>query len=297
MIELPPNWKTYYIEIKDRCTDLISYKIWNGLDIDRLNIWLKNFRTDEEKYLSACILDSLMYRSNSKTKALIYHLFNVVLPNFTRLNPTPIGPIDNWLERLRLINIDPQIRIVAAVSDSDPPTKSSHLVLRLFSKEFEIHDGWIINPQKMMYDHQSGIRTFIFMDDFMGSGHQFRDIAQEYGLANLKDSYVLYAPLVAHEIGCALIEKEFEGKIKIASSEYLTKDLNFFERHFQSQPENAKEFYKNILKERKITTVDKINTLGYGDLQIAYSFEHACPDNCLNLLWKKTDEWNPLFNQ
>jgi hypothetical protein len=297
MIVLPANWSTYYAEIKDRCINLIAFKIWNGIELDRFNRWLKNFETDEEKYLSACILDSLMYRSNSKTKALIYHLFNVVLPNFTRLNPTPIGQIDDWFSRLKSQTVDPMVRLVAVIADEDPPTKSTHHILRMLSKEFQIHEGWLIFPHKLKYHVQSGVKTFVFIDDFMGSGQQFNELVLEHDLHNHKEIQTIYAPLVAHEKGCDYIQARYHGKIKVTCSEYLQADINFFDNYFPGQQESARQFYLDMLKSRGISSVDPINAFGYGNLQFAYSFEHACPDNSLSALWKRNDSWSPLFNR
>ena len=67
MITLPKEWKTYADAIKDRCRDLIEYKIWSGLDLMQFDTWRQNFITDEEKYFSSCLLDSLIYRSNPQT--------------------------------------------------------------------------------------------------------------------------------------------------------------------------------------------------------------------------------------
>lgn len=300
-LNLPPHWQTYYADIKDRCKNLITARIWNGIDINRLNAWLKNFDTDDEKYLSACVLDSLMYRSNSKTKALIYHLFNIVLPNYTRLNPTPIGQINDWIERLQSTSQDPGVRLVAAVSDDDPPTKSSHLVLRLLSKEFQIEEGWIIYPHKLKYHFQSGIRTFIFIDDFLGSGDQFNELILEYDLHNFEEknreqTYFLYCPLVAHERGIKNISETFNGKIPVVASENLKEEMNFFEIYFESEANNARKFYIQMLKKRNIHLSREDDYFGHGNLQLGYSFEHACPDNALKILWLNKN-WTPLFDR
>lgn len=296
-LELPVHWKTYYANVKDRCKDLVRYKIWNGLDVNRLEVWMKNFNTDSEKYLSACILDSLMYRSNSMTKSLIYHLFNVVLPNYTRLNPTPIGVINDWFERFNSHRQDPGVRLVSAIREIDPPTKSANFILRLLSKEFNIKDSWIIYPNQMKYHYESGIRTFVFIDDFLGSGLQFSEIILEYNLNMIPESYIIYCPLVAHTTGVEFVEKSFNNAIPIVASEYLNEKMNFFDNFFDNSPENAREFYVKMALEKGIIKSRSDNEFGFGNLQVAYSFEHSCPDNSLNVLWHSSDNWNPLFNK
>lgn len=292
---LPDHWQTYYADIKDRCRNLISTRIWNGIEHDKLNAWLKNFRTDREKYISACLLDSLMYRSSSKTKALIYNLFNVVLPNYTRINPTPIGSIKNWFDLLS-DQEDPLIRLVAVMTDHDTPIKSSSQVLRLLSKEFSINSSWIIHPNKIRYYSKTETKTFVFIDDFLGSGDQFAEIVSEYDLHNLS-AYVLYAPLVAHEVGIEKIHKDFQNRIPIVASENLTRSMNFFDTYFNKDADLARQFYIQMFKNRGINYSKDEDYFGHGNLQLAYSFELGCPDNTLKVFWLKHENWNPLFDR
>lgn len=293
-LHLPADWKTYHAEIKDRCINLITYKIWNGIDTLKFNSWIKNFQTEEEKYLCACILDSLMYRSNSMIKSLIYHLFNVVLPNYTRQNPTPIGEVSDWLVRLKY-DEEPGVRLVAVLGEHDAPMKSSSFILRLLCKEFAINKSWIVSPDKIGYCQKSGIKTFIFIDDFLGSGRQFEDLILEYGLHRLSDSYVLYCPLVAHEDGISFMNENY-GTIPIICSEFLSSKLNFFELYFGQNPDGAREFYKRMLIKRGINLAEG-EEFGFGNLQIAYAFEDSSPDNALNVLWLNTTGWSPLFGR
>jgi hypothetical protein len=58
----PKDAVTYTTEITRRAEALIDNKVWTGIKVQRLRAWLSNFRTKEEKYFGACVLDSLVYR-------------------------------------------------------------------------------------------------------------------------------------------------------------------------------------------------------------------------------------------
>src|SRR3989442_15480582 len=109
---LPKDGQTYHTEIFDRCRELINFGIWGGLHLSRLRSWVTNFRTDEEKYFAACILDHLIYRSKDQTIGLIEQLFRRVIPDLTRLDPTPQGVLEDCLPNLRNSQSDPGIRLV-----------------------------------------------------------------------------------------------------------------------------------------------------------------------------------------
>jgi hypothetical protein len=122
----------YIDQILSRSKDLINCGIWADLHPSRLLLWMNNFITDQEKYFGACVLDTLIYRSQRQIIALIKQLFQRSLPDLTRLDPTPFGHIEDWENRLssRWVG-DPGVRLVAAVQSHYPPGKSAHLIARL----------------------------------------------------------------------------------------------------------------------------------------------------------------------
>lgn len=114
--QLPVDGLTYTRDIFQRCSDLIAFDIWKDLDPSQFRKWLNNFTTSEERYFAACILDGLIYRSKDQTVSLVKQLFGRVLPDLTRLDASPLGCIDNWMERLRRSpdEGDPGVRLVTA---------------------------------------------------------------------------------------------------------------------------------------------------------------------------------------
>jgi hypothetical protein len=302
---LPKDGQTYHTEIFDRCAELINFNIWGGVHLlSRLRIWATNFRTDEERYFAACVLDNLIYRSKEQTIALIEQLFQRVIPDLTRLDRTPFGSLQSCLASLRNEHSDPGIRLVTAVKQNDPTTKSAHEVARYMRRHLSIRERWIIKPWEIPSHIQRGITVFIFIDDFLGTGKQFKELLNVEGIdaAMLAKIYAIYAPLASHEVGVEELASEFPG-LRVKAVELLTRNYGVFHPDSHcfddgvNTPESAKQFYYDLLKKKEIG-IEGADRRGFGHLELAYAFEHATPDNSLPILWwAHSTEWTPLFDR
>ena len=58
----------------------------------------------------------------------------------------------------------------------------------------------------------------------------------------------------------------------------------------------AKEFYDNLILKYNFDLRNE-NKYGFGNLALAYTFYHAAPDNCLNILWDNKNGWYPLIKK
>lgn len=297
--KIPSNWETYFYSIKERVYDLIRNQIWSGIQIVQIELWLKNFESNEEKYFAACILDSLIYRSNAQTEALVFQLFTKSIPNLTRVYPTPIGKLDNILETLGKTT-SPAFRIVAATGEFDGPTASSYFISRLLRRQFSVYESWIINPKEISRYYNDDIKIFIFIDDFLGTGNQFYELGIEIDLTYiLRQAYCIYAPLVAHQKGIEFLKEEYPA-LKIVYGEYLENESAIFNHYFNDDintPETAKNFYLKLIKSKNFGITDSNRYFGYGNLALAYAFEHGIPDNSLHILWYNMEGWHKLFNR
>jgi hypothetical protein len=301
---LPQDAQTYHSEIIDRCTELINFNIWGGLHPSRLRSWVTNFRTDEEKYFAACILDNLIYRSKDQTIAMLEQLFERVVPDLARLDPTPIGTIPDCLQNLRESHPDPGLRLVTAVKNIDPPTKSAHEIARFMKRYLSIREQWIIKPWEMNGAIRNGINVFIFIDDFLGTGEQFDELLTIEKIDNtmLSSIYAVYAPLTSHEVGLQELAKSYPS-LRVKSVELLKRTHGVFHQESNcfadgvNTPDSAKEFYYNLLKKRNFD-LSGPDRRGFGHLELTYAFEHATPDNSLPILWwAHSTEWTPLFDR
>ncbi len=298
--QIPKDGAIYTDMIYRRCRDFVSYGIWAGLELNALNKWISNFKTDEERYLCARMLDALIYRSGNQTLSLLKQLFSRVIPDLARSKGLSISLND--VERSFKSKVDPNARIVLVIPPNDPPTKSSHVIGRMLKRHLSFNSDWIIHPDKVQ--SQIGkVENFIFIDDFLGTGHQFSDFLADTGLKNdLDKTTCLYVTLAAHADGKDYLNT-WHPKIHVGSVENLDDSHALFHDIAGSFPdevnscEAARDFYYDLLIDRNLQVYGS-NRRGYGHFELVYAFEHAVPDNSLPVLWwKDSPSWFPLFRR
>jgi hypothetical protein len=156
---------------------------------------------------------------------------------------------------------------------------------------------WLIDHSRAV-----GIKCFLFIDDFLGTGEQFCDFAQYFKLsASLRDCYAVYAPLVAHKAGVAEAEKCVPG-LRIVAAEVIDDSYSLFSEESPwfgdgvNSPRVAREFYEGLLARAQFP-IKREALRGYGKLSLAYAFSHATPDNCLPIIWSEGRDWKPLLER
>jgi hypothetical protein len=191
---------------------------------------------------------------------------------------------------------------VPVLQTDAPPTKSGPVLARHYRRYLYLRDRWMIWPWKIADARSSGAKVFIFVDDFLGTGRQFIKFFEQFDLRRqLEGTYAVYAPLVAHERGLRRLQQQ-ASFIHICSAETLDDAHCLFHsnsRYFSdgtNSPAAARRYYYQFLS-RKGFRLSRDTRSGYGRLALAYSFEHATPNNCLPLLWMQTPFWEPLFRR
>jgi hypothetical protein len=270
---VPRDGFHYYQEIVDRCHRFINCGIWEGLDKLRLRAWLANFKTDEEKYFSACVLDALIYRSEKQTVSLLRHLFQRILPDLARSEPGHHGALDDAYAKLRRVEFpsEPGMRLVSVMRSSDPHSKSSPTLLRHLKRHLLIDERWMIKPSDMAACLNNGVEVFIFVDDFLGTGDQFKELVQsEYLTPLVSSAYTAYCPLAAHQEGVSALNT-FLPDLRIRSVEPLDERHELFHPSAScfddglNDPMAAKSFYYALLHQRGVDLTG-CERRGYGGL-------------------------------
>lgn len=302
--KIPQDGHIYINGIIDRCENLIHHDIWHGIHPIKLRKWLSNFNTEEERYFAACVLDNLIYRSEDQTIAMMKHLLQRTLSDLNRTDPMPLSPEINFEQTLkRTFPIDPKIRLVTVLRRADPHSKSSPTIARFMKRKLFVDENWIIKPWEIKEKIKEGIKVFLFIDDFLGTGDQFEKFfIAEMSYALLENAYFAYVPLTAHLKGIESLQNIYPN-LRVTAVEIIDNTHSLFHPEslcFQdgiNSPKSAKNFYYSLLNSKNISIYGP-ERRGYGSFELAYAFSHAVPDNCLPILWWSDEEnWYPLFDR
>ena len=298
---LPKDGAIYTESIFSRCRDLIGYNIWSGIEQNRLDRWIANFSTPEEKYFAARILDILIYRSSHQTVALMRQLFQRVIPDLARRKGLALS-LRNIYQSLKVDSVDPGIRIVPVIPPDASPGKSASTIVRILKRNLRFSEHWNVYPQQVPA-LLGQVDTVVFVDDFLGTGTQFLDFLSDTGLKNhLSTGSFIYAPLAGHIEGIKNL-KNTHPDLHVGVVELLDDKHALFHEESGSFPDDvnsvevARDFYYKLLKDRKIEIAGP-DRRGFGHFELAYAFENAIPDNSLPLLWwHDSEDWQSLFDR
>jgi hypothetical protein len=301
---LPNDGEIFIEQVLDRCKNLINSGIWEGLTQIRLDTWMRNFTSATERYFGACVLDCLIYRSEKQTISLMEHLFQRTLPDLLRRHPPPGGCSVLWVSLLRSPSFGPHppVCIVPVIRWGDPPTKSGPALARLYRRHLGLTESWMIWPWQIEAAKKAGFSQFLFIDDFLGTGEQFCEFSNQFGLSTgLQGCYAVYAPLVAHNDGIVAVRKCLPDlhivAVEVIDNSYslFSDESPWFNDGLNSAP-LARDFYDALVA--RVQLPIKPDALrGYGKLSLAYAFNHATPDNCLPIIWSEGIKWKPLLER
>jgi hypothetical protein len=298
---VPKHGANYADSVFSRCRDLIRYGVWSGLNTSRLDLWINNFRQPRENYFAARVLDSLIYRSEEQTIALLRQLLERVIPDLARINGLPqcLQRVGNQLGNSR---IDPRVRIVPVFPDKADTTPSGPVIARLLRRTQKVNKKWIIYPNDLE-THLSQIDAVVLFDDFLGTGTQFKTFfSSSRLLERLGDKSIVFGCLAAHQQGIQTLRQELPH-VHVAAVEQLDSRHSLFHPTGQvfpdgeNSPEAAREFYLELLQRYQIRAAAGLSR-GYGELEIVYAFAHNVPNNSLPILWwSRSSQWKPLFDR
>lgn len=289
---VPENASQFAQSVHERTKQLSALGIL-PIPSHRLEGWMKQFVTAEERFFAGAVLKQLILRTDPQFNSSIASIF------CGELNRTCFPrEHDEHLVSILKKGEACEICLVPVIRDSDPPTKSGPLVLRRVQKALglnSVHFRW---PWTVPRE----AKTIVFIDDILGSGAQFNKFIKFWRFDERPDVRLIYAPAVAHDEGIKTVIDKFPA-IQVITAEKLSKDHGFFsDRSWQRissgeiTAEDAKEWYLGFASRRSLTP--GIGVLGSGDLALTIGFEHGTPNNSLPLLWYgASGAWIPLLER
>ncbi|MGW8168608.1 MAG: phosphoribosyltransferase-like protein [Sulfurovaceae bacterium] len=290
---LPENWEDNIQDIVERCYDLIDIGYFNKLDKSGLDAWLSNFETQEERYLAAQMLNNLHYRNEKTLITMFKQILQVYLPQKLReLKIFEIESIEKWEKTLSSTDAYKLPFRFSTINKEGRIGESGDALFRLYTQYGLVEKGIgrFINDIKCKH-----CNTIILIDDFTGTGNQFKVFYKKYQTIFDKFEYIIYAPLVAHESAINSISG-IAKNIHLITAETIKNDNGFY--GLKDKANNNKNFCElcDKILERFSKKNKPISPYGYKNQANLYVFSISTPNNNHSFLYHNK-YWNQLFKR
>lgn len=295
--ELLDEVNEYLMKVKQYARLQIDNQIWDSIDNNDLDRWLSNFKSREEKLLSAILLDSLISRSSAQTTSILTSAIERSIPQALYKNPKEIFEGEDFLQILTSKNISKEIRIVPVIRDQDPPTKSGPSIARMYRRQLGLNEENMIWPWLIQQNIEAGVKSFIFIDDVLATGHQASDFFKLRKILDYsEDIKFSYIPLLAHQEGLNRIKTDFP-RINICAVEEISAENSLFKSERFCKIHDLEDLYLEVAKNHLNKRLFKKMAKGYDDLALTFSYHHATPNATLPLYWYESEDFHPLVKR
>jgi hypothetical protein len=300
--QVPRDRQGFFDDVDQRFRLLLRKGIISGIDPIRLNTWLANFVTVEDKYLAGHLLNGLTYRSDGMVKSSFQHLVSCELPGVLRADSAlAFRDLESFDAALRRGDASTPIRFVAVDGTFEPtPGKSGGVMIRQFKRHLGVSKALLCRPERLG-ELPETVKALVFIDDLVGTGRQFESFSKHYGLEqHSKARALIYCPLLAFDKGLGNLHRTLPW-LRILPVETLDQSHQFF-RGCDSAPQLWGVDGTNSVQDVRAHVADlcqrnDIPPRTKHCLDLTVAFEHAVPNNSVPMLSIKSSQWQPLFDR
>ncbi len=299
-IKLPIGWEFFYDDVCKKVKVLTGCGVWST-DASSVLAWLGNFQKDEHRYIAAHILDRVTFRTEKMIEGS-YKLFiaSIFREHSLKHCSAEHSSIEEWFEILRSHpkGNHTDINLCSVSKPGDNGDSGSHMVRILTGELF--NQNRIISPEISPLDTLQN-KVILLVDDFVGSGTQFKTFADEVALREAaKKNYIVYAPALAYYKGLTSIRQENYG-IEIMPLEIINKNEQFFLHEdgcmFCGDDLNTEADVLQTYREMRNldSSFGKSCWLGRDAASLSVVFQWGCPNQSLGIMWYEgSNQWSRL---
>ncbi|MEW4951541.1 phosphoribosyltransferase-like protein [Pseudomonas asiatica] len=299
--EIPPGKERFFIETKSKVDSLIRKNIFDGIKSYHLQAWINNFEDERALYLSAHLLDSLIYRSPDMLKSMRRHMLEMQLVSILNESdyPPPVT-IQRFFSALSSGDRSVPIRFVAVDGQFEKaPAKSGAALIRDMRQDGLVHKNLTIRPEnvEMIPKH---VKWLVLLDDFVGTGSQVRKFIAYYDVEKWSiGRTIVLLSFMAHSDGVTNISRDFPF-LKFSASEVVSEKNGFFSVSANNSGAWVKDDYNSVADAcgfyNDLLTSKGISLPGAGySLDLTVAFSRTIPNNTLSAYWTSQGSWNPLI--
>ena len=162
---------------------------------------------------------------------------------------------------------------------------------------------------------QSNASAVVFVDDFVGTGNQFRDTwirRHEIGPADLSFSDIaatattqfFYCPLFCTSFALEHALRDIKQQVLIVPSHIIPPSYSVFAPDSFVWPSRLRPSATRFLETASARAglpdtngQDTMDWRGFAELGLTIAFNHMVPDATIPLLYTDRNDWKPLFRR
>lgn len=297
----------------DKYKQYVDLQWWHNIGKRDIENWIRNFGIDRN--LAEIILDSVIFYNEAQLKAYTRFLVNKlkeqvymsVMKENKDLKIDDVFLAEKWENYINETNFLP----AALQNDS---ASSAYKIIGNWRSTLEHGDDLVSDIASIEKNYSEGIRRFILVDDFAGSGNQmlkvlkqkinFNNAEVELGRLPYIDNNIeiVIAVYVLHEKAKKVLNESY-SKINLIYVDLISEDLNYMNKNsriYEKMDMEKKMEVINAIKRINDNIMDgneEYKKLSSYVLNIPIVFEHGCPNNTLLLLFAHSDNWQQLFKR
>lgn len=297
----------------DKFKQYIDVQWWNGVEKRDLENWIRNFGAS--KKIAELILDNVIFYNASQLKAYTRFLVNKLQEQVYKdmMKESCFSYVDDallfrrWNEYLNETCFMP----AAKLKDS---AGSAYKIIGHWRSVLGRGDNTCSTISDIENKYNEGVRRFVLVDDFSGSGKQMKGVlkekisfkGQEIELGFLpnvdEDIEIVIAVYVIHEKAKQVLKEKYE-KIDLFYVDLISEKFNYLNENaliYEKYDDKKKQEIISEIKritEAIVMNNEELSKLSSYVLNIPIVFEHGCPNNTLLLLFAHTENWQQLFKR
>jgi hypothetical protein len=290
-------------EVMYKCRALKEATFWLPEPVIRPIAWLQNFESPDDRDAAILILDRFHFFSNRMTLRMLQAAFDSLLQQYVR-HPNPSTEADSLASQF----IE-QAVFTPVEGESPNRSDSGNLFCRNARQYLKIPQGKLVDPDKAV-EHAATGGPVVFIDDFIGTGQQFKHTWRRPYLTGFVQSFADVARQIRFPCFylCVVVTEYAQNNI-----DSLRLPVTIYAAHTLGD----KYSITNDLSEQQLANLDRFlrkyapsldldshmrrgdNSLyGYHGLGLTIAFEHSVPDASLPIIWANgSPGWVPLIER
>lgn len=293
--------------VLDKCDYFVDVQVWPLANELRTRPWLHNFTDDELPY-ALRLLDSFLFLSKPLVDSMFVAGFQALSAHLVAPGSMPLAVQSAWRQFFRDV-------IITHVEGEEPSTTDSgYAFARRARQLLELPHGSIFGADEALGRWSAEPqRPLVFVDDFIGSGHQFEHtwIRQRSGMEGSSSSFAevqarsgaraFYCPLLATSSGLEHLERYCSGvrvlpvhKVDEKRDSVLGEQSLFWSAE---EREDAVAVIRTASLRAGIPENGSGRWDGYEGLALAVAFDHSVPDATMPIFYWEENGWQPLIRR